>query len=540
VNLRIQVLSPRGSPLVEDYLAGRGAAPSFYQGRPRDPAAFRAKLADVSGRFDRAARERAAAAVRPTSARAAERLRRFVEEGGAMVTTGQQTGLFTGPLYTPLKILTAIRLAEELERELGVIVLPLFWAASEDHDVAEVDHAHTVDRRAGKVVRLAVEHTDPRPVPMSEMALGRDVESAIDALGKIAGEYGGYAEWLRSVRGSYRHGATIASAFRATVEQLFAGFDLLVTDAADPALKAASLPVLQGEAERAPEHERMLADASRQITEAGYTAQVPVLPDAANLFWHGPQGRERLHRGEGGWVAAEARRTFGDTELVEEIRANPGAFSPNVFLRPVVESWVFPTLAYVAGPGETAYFAQIRPLFEAFGIRMPVVFPRMSAALVPEEADAALAEAGLEIADLRPPMHEIADRIARDRVPAELRRRLEELRRGIVDGYAGAIEAVGEVDPTLKGALGAARNRALLGAGDSERKILRAIKRRDSALIRAVEIARAHLYPDGIPQERLLTLFPYLSAYGPDLLTDLAAHADVALERDPVPVVTHG
>jgi uncharacterized protein YllA (UPF0747 family) len=191
---------------------------------------------------------------------------------------------------------------------------------------------------------------------------------------------------------------------------------------------------------------------------------------------------------------------------------------------------VFPTLAYVAGPGETAYFAQIRPLFEAFGIHMPVVFPRMSAALVPEEADAALAEAGLEMTDLRPPMHEIAQRMARQRLPADVSRRMDALRRGIVDGYAAAIDAAAAVDPTLAGALGAARNRALLGAGDAERKILRAIKRRDADLLRRVELARAHLYPNGAPQERMLNVFPYLTAYGPDLLRDLAARADVRLE----------
>ncbi|HET6765097.1 MAG TPA: bacillithiol biosynthesis cysteine-adding enzyme BshC, partial [Longimicrobiaceae bacterium] len=396
----------------------------------------------------------------------------------------------------------------------------------------------TVDRRAGKVRRVRVEHTTSVPVPMSEMVLGGDVESVAGELREVIEGYGGSADWLTPILAPYRPGATVAGSFRETVEKLFAGFDLLVTDAADPALKLVSLPVLLGEAEHAAEHERALLDATRQLEAAGYAGQVAVLPDAANLFWHGPAGRERLHRAGDGWEAKEARRRFTHAELMDEIRATPGAFSPNVFLRPVVESSVFPTLAYVAGPGETAYFAQIRPLFQAFGIRMPIVFPRMSAVLVPEEADAALAEAGLAVDDLKPPVHEIVERIARERVPQDVRDRLTALRAGIVDGYAGLIEAAQEVDPNLSAALGAARNRALLGAGDAERKILRHLKRRDGELTQAVELAKAHLYPNGVPQERLLNIFPYLAANGPDLLRDLAAQADVGLETTASTAVT--
>ena len=163
---------------MDDYRAGRPEAARFFDGHPGDLRAFRAKLAEVGRRFGRAERETAAAAVRPTSPGAAARLARFVEEGGAMVTTGQQAGLFTGPLYTIHKILTAIRLAEALEERLGIVVLPVFWAASEDHDFAEASHAYLVDG-AGKLRRLAVSATDARPVPMSEMRLGEDVEKPL-------------------------------------------------------------------------------------------------------------------------------------------------------------------------------------------------------------------------------------------------------------------------------------------------------------------------------------------------------------------------
>src|SRR5688572_27822302 len=175
LTLTIQVQPLRGSRLVDDYRAGKPEAARFFSGHPGDLQAFRAKLAEVGRRFGRTERETAAAAVRPTSPGAAARLARFVEEGGAMVTTGQQAGLFTGPMYTIHKILTAIRLAEALEERLGIVVLPVFWAAYEDHDFAEANHAYLVDG-AGKLRRLAVSATDARPLPMSEMRLGEDIE----------------------------------------------------------------------------------------------------------------------------------------------------------------------------------------------------------------------------------------------------------------------------------------------------------------------------------------------------------------------------
>ncbi|HEU0052093.1 MAG TPA: bacillithiol biosynthesis BshC, partial [Longimicrobium sp.] len=267
LSLRISVSAVRGSRLVADYLAGEPRALAFYAGHPADAGAYRAKLDEVRRRFDRLARERAAAALRPTSEGAAERLRRFVDEGGAVVTTGQQAGLFTGPLYTIHKILSAIRLAEALEAELGTVVLPVFWAASEDHDFAEVAHAEAVTPE-GELRAVAVRATEPIPVPMSDMRLGAEVEDALDVFARALGVAPDDAS-LAVLRAAYRPGATVAEAFTDTIVSLFSSFDLLVTDAADPALKAASVEILVGEAAGAAEHERAIAARTARLGEAG-------------------------------------------------------------------------------------------------------------------------------------------------------------------------------------------------------------------------------------------------------------------------------
>jgi bacillithiol synthase len=534
----VHVERVRGTRLVQDYLAGDPRAAAFYEGNPADPRAWRAKLAEVNARFGRAERERAAAALAPTSARAAERLRRFVEEGGAMVTTGQQAGLFTGPLYTIHKILTAIRLAEALEESLGVVVLPVFWAASEDHDFAEVNHAYATSGD-GELRRVAVAASTRTPVPMSEMRLGDDVAAALAAFAQSVSGDGDADASIALLRDAYRPGATVADAFRAAITSLFADFDLLVTDAADPALKAASAEVLLGELANAAEHERLIAGQTAALGAAGYTTQVTLVDGATNVFWHGPAGRERLYRDGDGFEAKDARRHFTLDELRAAVRDDPRVLSPNVFLRPVVESAVFPTLSYVGGPAETAYFAQVRPLFAAFGIRAPLAFPRFGATIIPSEVAEARTRAGVDDDELRLPAHELWERVARRHMPAGLWDRITALRTALTDGFGAVMDVAGGIDPNLDPAVGARRNRALLEVAKSERTIVRHFKQRNPALERDVRRVRNHLRPLGIPQERALTVFQYL-ARDPSLLRRIADGMIVEIAPDPQPAPQAG
>lgn len=444
-----------------------------------------------------------------------------------MVTSGQQAGLFTGPLYTLHKALTAVRLAAELESRLGVLVLPVFWVASEDHDFAEVNHAWSVDG-TGLLGRSAVRPTSAVPVPMSQMRLGSDVERALEDFAQRIAPDADECRRIQSALAAYRPGETLAAAFAGALAELLAPFDVCLTDAADPALKQASADVLAGEIEAAAEHERRVAERTAAVQGAGLTPPVTVVEDSTHLFYHGPAGRERLHREGGAMVAREAGERFSPSEAVAAIRSDPVRFSPNVLLRPVVESAVFPTLAYVGGPAETGYFAQIGPLFESFGIRPPVAYPRWAARIVPAEVESAQRELGVDDRDLAQPEHELLDRVARSRVPAGAAEGLASLRRGLVDGFGEVIDASAGLDPTLALALGARRNRALLQIAAAERKILRQLKRGE--LARSVRLVRNHLRPNGVPQERVLTVFQYLSR-DPELLARLASGIRIALEE---------
>jgi bacillithiol synthase len=513
---------------VEDYLAGGSPATDFYAGHPDRLEDFRTKLEEVNRRFGPEQRRAAAAALRPTSAGAADRLRRFVEEGGAVVTTGQQAGLFTGPLYTIHKILTAIRLAERLEAALGVLVLPVFWIASEDHDFAEAAETFVVDAR-GDLKRLAVSRADPRPLPMAEIRLDLDVSEVGDELRNLIARERDTIDSITCILDDYREGSTVAGAFGDAIEEMFAGFDLLVTDASNAALKAASAGVLADAVASHGAHEAALAARTAALVGAGYAGQVALVPGAANVFYHGYHARERLERVDGHWRAPANRRRFADEEVAAAIRQEPGRFSPNVLLRPVVESAVFPTLAYVGGPAEIAYFAQAAPLFDAYGIRPPIAFPRFSATLVPSSVDAVRPALPVSDDELRLPEHEVWSLVARRTLPPEVVRGLQDLRRSLVQGFVPLLEAGEVIDPNLRHALGARRDRAMLEIADAERKILAHHKKRSPALLAALRLVRNHLAPRGGPQERTLNVLPFL-AHEPGLLQQLADAVQVRLD----------
>lgn len=510
MNLHVQVQPLSTGLLVRDYLAGRAPAVDFFSGHPGSIDAYARKLGEVSSRFDAARRARAAAALRPTTLAAAERLRQFVERGGAMVTTGQQAGLFGGPVYTIYKIVSAIQLARELEKRLGTLVLPVFWVASEDHDWDEVNHTRVVDREM-QLRLLAVDSPQRLPLPIGERTFGPSLEYALGGMGEAVAGKAFEAQCMRALRGAYAVGAPVAGAFREWVHQTFSACDLLTTDAADPALKAASAPVLAAAAENALEREMAVRQRTDELHAAGYSTQVPILPGASNVFLHGPAGRERLEHEKEHWLAPLSRQRFTTGELTRRIREEPEQFSPNVLLRPVVESAVFPTLAYVGGPGELAYLAQAQPLFARAGFLMPVAYPRLSATLVPEQVQSILDRWRIRLPDAFVPRHELLARLARWSLPSATAGAFAELRRAIVARYAGVMEAVSEFDLTTATALGAERDRALLGVATGEQKVLRALKRGDPRLSREVSAVHGVLYPTNAPQERVLNAVPFLA-----------------------------
>lgn len=517
-----------GPPLVEHYLTGVAPAVEYYAGAPFDLSGYQRKVEAVQARFGPAERARAVEALHPVSERARHRLTRFLEEGGVMVTTGQQAGLLTGPLYTIYKALTAARLAGELERRLGVLVLPVFWTASEDHDWEEVNHTYLALERDG-VRRVQLPGTPDVPLPMSDVRLGDGARIVLEEAADMLAGNSDNELLLKWIEDTYQPDASVASAFSGLLGKVLEPFDFCMTDAADPAVKAASVGVLEEALERSDAHERALRQRSARMEEDGYHAQVSVLEGGTNVFRQGESGRERVYVDAGGYRVGSARAVRTLEELRREIEAEPGRFSPNVFLRPVVESTVFPTIAYVGGPGEISYFAQVSALFPEFGIEPPMVYPRASLLLVETPMRRLLEKLEIDVAELERPRHELVEILAQGSMPADVRETLDELERAVGDGYRHLIEQAKVIDPTLEGALARLRNEALSRIGDSERKVAQHIKRKEGVRIGQLDRLLAHLRPEGEPQDRVLNVLPFLARHGLSLLRDLHDAIEVDL-----------
>jgi bacillithiol biosynthesis cysteine-adding enzyme BshC len=305
---------------------------------------------------------------------------------------------------------------------------------------------------------------------------------------------------------------------------------LLITASSDVALKRHASPVMRRELENAEKHATLLRAQSDRLLAAGYHEQVAIATDAANVMYEDEHGRERLVREGDGWMVRRTKRFFSHAEILELLESNPERFSANVLLRPVVESYAFPTLAYVGGPAEVSYFGQTGCLFSAHHVDMPLVMPRASADLIEAKIRKVLDKFTLEPHDLRHPFHEIASQIARDDLPEEVRVALHQLREDLTNGYAGLVAGATGIDPTLKGPLEGARNASYKQVEDAERKILTHLKKQNEIGLDQLRKASVHLYPDGQRQERVLGGISYLGRYGEELLAGIAAALDVQLD----------
>ena len=460
-----------------------------------------------------------------------ERLDRWTEQGGVIVTTGQQPGLLGGPLYSLYKGISAVRLAEQLEVLLARPVLPVFWVASEDHDWDEANHTYVIDT-ANELVRLEVRDPGRTGRALHRIPLGQEILDVVEQAAQNLPATDFSARYLDQLREAYKPGATLADGFAGVLSSLLAPLGMCFADAASPAVKEFSGPLLLEELARAEAHEALLREDVGKLESAGYSPQVPILDGAVNLFLEGPEGRERIYRNGNDFELRRSRESVSAEAVRERAQTDPLTLSPNVLLRPVVESTIFPVISYVAGPGETAYYAQIKRLFQAHGLMMPVIYPRHAVTVVEAKVRKKLDKFGLDLEGLQRPLHEIMSVMARDEVPAGVRQALEELESAVARGSVDLLKAATSIDPTLEGPVTSARNTALSAFQSAERKIIQSVKRENEVASNQLEVAQRHLFPEGQPQERILAPLYYLVRYGSDFVESLAERFTVDLAEE--------
>jgi bacillithiol biosynthesis cysteine-adding enzyme BshC len=435
------------------------------------------------------------------------------------VVTGQQVSLFSGPAYTFYKALTAVRLAAELTAA-GVEAVPVFWLASEDHDIAEINHCLWRGREGNQRIELEQAVSEGEGPSVGTVALGEGVEELVArATNNLEGPS---AEQIAAaLRESYRPDATFSSALGHLLARLLGPSGLILLDPLDPELHRLAAPVYL----RALDEQAALSEAlmrrSERLEKQRFHAQVKVTERSTLLFWSRDGHRLPVRRKNEGFAVGD--REFTAAELRRELESAPESFTGNVLLRPIVQDTLLPTATYIAGPAETAYYAQASAVYERLLGRMPAILPRASITLVPSHLARLLEKYKLKVPDAFRGTRVLREQMERDTLPKSLAARFtggEKALKKTLDGLRAPIE---KLDRTLLGALENAESKILFQFQSLAQKAARARALRSGVLDAHEHEIAGLLYPEGELQERALCLLPLLASQGLDLLDRLAA-----------------
>ncbi len=517
--------------LAAEYVANFDALRPFFAGDPADDGAWRAAIAartrpggdpPAIGRIVRAQqRERGAPGA------AVDAAARLDDRRAAAVVTGQQAGLFGGPLYTLLKAISAIRLARRAERVFGVPGVAVFWVDAEDHDLDEIRTCGVLDADQ-TLATVALETGAPAGTPASAVRLGNEIEPALDALAAALPETDFTAGLMGGLRRAYASGRGLVEAFATWIEQLLGPHGLVVFDAADPAAKPLAADLFARELASAGASTSLARSVGDRLRDAGFHAQVEPPENGVALFLQ--NGGRRALRIDGDGLRA-GDDALDRTAWLDRLRADAARFSPNVLLRPIVQDRLFPTVCYVAGPNELAYLAQLKPVYGHFGVPMPLVASRLSATLVDPAVMKFLRRTGLPLGTLQPRDEAALNRLLGEQLPASVEQALEGAAEATRNRMAAVAAAVAEVDPTLAGAADSTRGRMERDLGNLKGKVVQAAKRRHQTLRRQFTRAQSQIFPQGSAQERTVAGICFLNRYGPPLVDRLLSDATLDTNR---------
>jgi len=447
---------------------------------------------------------------------ARERHLRALRGGAAAVVTGQQTGLFLGPLYTIYKAASTIRLAAWLSERWHAPVAPVFWLQTEDHDAAEIAVCH-VARAKGEPLTLRVP-VAADAVAVAHRVLPAEIDGVLATLREALSSLPHGEEHLASLARHYRAGAGWGEAFAGLLAEVFAEEGLVLLDPRDPRLSSCAAPVHRRALTEAAEIASALSERARALAASGAKVPIHVREGAPLSFFHpdGPEGgRCRLAPTPGGFAEVSGRRVWSLDELLSVLDRDPAAFSTSALLRPILQDSWLPTAAYVGGPAEVAYFAQLAPLYAMFDMSPPVIVPRIHLRLLDGSTRKTLARRGLAAAEACGPFEDVAKRAGAGAGDgpggADLAKRLTEELDSALAGIAPTLLEAGERGEELleKTRQSISRSADKLGQGYD-----RALLLSDRDVVDDVRRLQAQLFPGGVPQERYFGLPSFAARYG--------------------------
>ena len=528
-------MRPVGRPFSSSYLAGEADARAFIALDFRAPKERIARTRAAATRGiapELAAVLRAQQAALPASPARAANLEALCAGHTAVVATGQQVGLFLGPLYSFYKAASAVAVARALEAESGVRTVPLFWLQTEDHDFAEIA-ASTVASADGAPLTLTLRDEAEARVSVAQRRLGPEVADLLETLAEALRPSPAATETLALLRAHYRPGQTLAAAFAGLLGALFAEEGLLILDPRVAPIATLAAPIYRAAIDDAQAIERRLEERRAALDAAGFDEQIPARPGCALVFFHrasatGP--RFRLARQPPGgpktddsWALSGCDEIVPGDAVTEALARDPLRFSTSALLRPIVQDTLLPTAAYVGGPAEVSYFAQLGPVYEHFHLALPLIVPRARFRCFDAHSRRLLAELSLTPNDLARPRPELVAGLRAARPPgapdpAALAARARNEIAPRVAEIADAIAAALPADKNLARAAERTRAGVARALGRLTDRYARKLAERDGVALARLGRLEAALAPGGHPQERVYA-WPWLAGrHGPQAL----------------------
>jgi len=448
-----------------------------------------------------------------------ERLKR----GALAAVTGQQVGLFGGPLFSIFKALTAVKLAEQATAAGGDCV-PVFWLATEDHDLAEVNHVALLSEQGLPEPFAAESHAFESnavgDAPVGTVKFGPEIKPVVERAARLLGD-SEVTTWLRQ---AYSPGESLGSAFALLFARLFADWGVILLDPADKDFHDLAKPLFRAAIERASELDEALLARGKSLEAAGYHQQVKVT-SATTLLFEVKNGartvvRRRNNGANGGeYAVGDVRISHG--ELLDRIEKAPENFNSNVLLRPVVQDYLLPTLVYTGGAAEVAYFAQVAVVYEKLLGRVTPILPRFSATLVEAKPERILTRYQLGLPDLFLGPEKVREAIAARSLPPDLQERFSEAYASVERSMTTLRESIGRLDSTLLDAAESTQANMSRQIDRLQARVSRAEGLRNEVITRHADALSHALFPHKALQEREVAGVSFVARYGPELLTNL-------------------
>jgi bacillithiol synthase len=512
---------PHTTRLFADFLSDHSKVQQFY---PRS-AYFNQWFKDEASslRYDSERRARVSAILERqnqswgASGKTLENIGRL-RAGAAAVVTGQQVGLFGGPLFSVFKALTAVKLADQATQS-GVNCVPVFWLATEDHDLEEVNQV-SIPGSDGALQKLTVPAAGVANAPVGTVRFGAEIEPVVEASAGFLGD----SEVAGFLREAYRPGETFGSAFARLFALVFADWGVILLDAADPEFHQIAQPLYRAAIERAAELDEALLTRGSELEAAGYHQQVKVTPSSTLLFAVRNGARVPVHRrvngnGDADFLIEEER--IAQAELLRRVASSPQDFSANVLLRPVVQDYLLPTLAYTGGSAEVAYFAQVAVVYETLLGRITPIIPRFSATVVEAKPKGLLERYELRLPDLFHGPESLRELMAARTLPKELQSAFDHAEAALEKSLAAIREALARLDSTLVDSAANAASKMQHQLTQLRSRAARAELRQTEVLGRHADLLCNSLYPNKALQEREIAGVYFVARHGAEFLRGL-------------------